>query len=277
MPDTRPDMEAEYNNRMRVPEHPELIANSLADAAAFRAGRSDAKLDLAYGPAERQTFDYFPASSGAPARERLAVFIHGGYWQALDKTSYSHLARGLNGQGYDVVNANYTLCPAVSVTDIIAEMQMLADHLFRTYGRTLLVYGHSAGGHLAASLMATDWKARGLPANLVDRAMPVSGLFDLVPLVETSINTALGMTPETARTGSPLFWPAPAGGRFIAAVGGDESPEFLRQSQELVSAWSGPDLTGTLDIQAGANHFTVVNPLADPDSALTRALATLGS
>lgn len=270
------DLEAEYNNRARVPEHPEIISGWMADASAYRAARSDAALDQPYGDKPRQVFDMFPAQPGTPEQPRTALFIHGGYWQALDKTAFSHMAQGLNAHGFDVAVANYSLCPDVEIIDIITEMQALAAHLWRTYGKSLLVYGHSAGGHLAAALMATDWTAHDLPEALVDRAMPISGLFDLAPLIPTSINTALKLTAESALAVSPQTWPVPAGGRFSAVVGGDESSEYLRQSRDLTSRWHGPGLEGELDIQAGANHFTVINPLADPGSALTRSLARLG-
>ncbi|WP_289033281.1 alpha/beta hydrolase [uncultured Roseibium sp.] len=270
------DLEAEYNNRARVPEHPEIISGWMADASAYRAARSDAALDQPYGDKPRQVFDMFPAQLGTPEQPRAALFIHGGYWQALDKTAFSHMARGLNAHGFDVAVANYSLCPDVEIGDIITEMQALTAHLWRTYGKSLLVYGHSAGGHLAAALMATDCAAHDLPEALVDRAMPISGLFDLTPLIPTSINTALKLTDESALAVSPLTWPVPAAGRFSAVVGGDESSEYLRQSRDLTSRWHGPGLEGELDIQAGANHFTVINPLADPGSALTRSLARLG-
>lgn len=268
------DMEAEYNNRARVPEHPAIIEAWHADAETYREGQENTVLDQPYGPAPRNTYDLFPASS-EPKQPLLAVFIHGGYWQTLDKSAFSHMARGLNAHGFDVAVTNYSLCPAVAVTDIIAEMQDLADHLYKTFGKKLLVYGHSAGGHLTAALMATDWTERGLPADLVAAAMPISGVFELEPLVETSINKAIGMTAETARDASPILWPQPKSGHFCAVVGGSESDEFLRQSRMLVDTWTGPDLTGTLNIQEGADHFTVLNPLADPQSELVTVLCAL--
>ncbi len=271
---TTVDMEAEYNNRARVPEHPAIIEGWQEDAEAYRSAQENAVLDQPYGPAPRNCYDLFPAST-EEKQPLLALFIHGGYWQALDKSAFSHMARGLNAHGFDVAIANYSLCPAVAVGDIIAEMQELASHLYNTFGKKLLVTGHSAGGHLTAALMATNWADRGLPADLVSAGMPISGLFELEPLVETSINKAVGMTAETAREASPILWPKPKGGHFRAVVGAKESAEYLRQSRMLVETWTGPGLTGSLDIQDGADHFTVINPLADPQSALVAALCDL--
>ncbi len=119
----------------------------------------------------------------------------------------------------------------------------------------MLAIGHSAGGHLAAMLLA--WDARVVPA-----ALPISGLFDLAPLIETSINAALGLDDAEARRLSPLLLPPP-GGRLHAVVGGEEGAEYTRQSREIARAWGG-----TWESVAGADHFTVLAPLADPASAL---------
>ncbi|MBD8893461.1 alpha/beta hydrolase [Roseibium litorale] len=271
------DLEAEYNNRERVPEHPAIIAGWAQDAEAYRKARPDAKLDQVYGPSPRNIYDFFPAEQGSPAQRLTALFIHGGYWQALDKSYFSHMARGLNARGFDVVVANYSLCPAISVGGITGEMQALAGHIHRLTGRRLAVYGHSAGGHLTAALMAADWEVQGLPAGLVAAAMPISGLFDLVPLVSTSVNAALGLDEDSARAASPISAPKPTSGRYIAVVGGAESSEYLRQSRLLTSLWQGPALSGELDILEGANHFTVILPLADPSSTLVSSLAGIAS
>lgn len=272
---THIDLEAEYNNRERVPEHPQLIEAWQQQAEAYRQSRDDAILDQPYGPAPRNTYDYFPAA-GQNTQRQTAVFIHGGYWQALDKSFFSHMAAGLNAHGFDVAIANYSLCPAVSIENIIAEMRSLAEHLFRAFGKPLLAYGHSAGGHLTAALMATDWPSDDLPENLIAAAMPISGLFDLPPLVSTTVNNALGLTDETAQAASPITWKKPAGGVYQAVVGGDESAEYLRQSRDLTQSWQTDRLQGELVIVPGANHFTVINPLSDPQSSLVQALVQLG-
>src|SRR5215207_10105127 len=173
------DYETEYNNRARVPEHPRIFARWERDAAAYRAecmreGR--AELGLSYGPTARQTIDLFgPAGQRAPAGDRsgpLALFIHGGYWRSLDPSQFSHMAKGLNAHGISVAVAGYDLCPQVTIPAIITETQQAALHLWRRFGRRFMVYGHSAGGHLAACLLATDWRAlsRDAPEDLVPTA-----------------------------------------------------------------------------------------------------------
>src|SRR3954470_10218269 len=196
------DYEAEYNNRARVPEHPALIAGWARDAQVWR--EQQRFHTISYGPGARHTIDVFPSRGEGD----LVVFIHGGYWQALDGSFFSHLAAGLNAHGVTVAIPSYDLCPQVSIEDIIAQMRHAARELAR-FGRRLVVSGHSAGGHLAACLMATDWRSidAALPDGLVKAAYTVSGLFDLGPLVKTSINHALGLDQTSARQASPLFWP----------------------------------------------------------------------
>ena len=264
------DFEVEYNNRARVPENPAIIAGWSRDAAAYRE-RRPAKL-IAYGAGERNRIDLFSGDGAGP----IVVFIHGGYWQALDGSFFSHLAAGLNAHGIDVAVPSYDLCPAVSIADIIDEMRTAMRELAKL-GRPLVVSGHSAGGHLAACMLATDWRAldASLPPDLVTAAYAISGLFDLRPLVKTSINTALKLDDASAEAVSPLFWPPPSRGVLDAVVGGDESAEYLRQSRTIVDAWGAAGIATQFATIAAANHFTAIAPLADPDSPMTLRLKQL--
>jgi arylformamidase len=133
----------------------------------------------------------------------------------------------------------------------------------------MLATGHSAGGHLAAMLLATDWAAHGLPAGTVKSALPIAGLFDLPPLTHTSVNNALGLDEAEARRLSPLFLPSP-GLPIHAVVGGLEGAEYTRQAGSIAHAWGG-----TWEAAEGMNHFTVVSPLADPSSPLVAAALRL--
>jgi arylformamidase len=266
------DYETEYNNRARVPEHPSLIAGWARDAQAYRESGQNLFHAISYRPGARNTIDVFPSrNEGA-----VVVFIHGGYWQALDGSFFSHLAAGLNAHGLSVAIPSYDLCPQVSIDDILAQMRMAARELARL-GRRLVVSGHSAGGHLAACLMATDWRSVDpvLPQNLVKAAYAISGLFDLGPLVKTSINNALGLDAAAAERLSPVFWQPPAHGTLDAVVGADESAEYFRQSRMIVDAWRQAGIETRFAEVPGANHFTAIAPLADPNSAMTRRLLEL--
>jgi arylformamidase len=271
------DAEVEYNNRERVPEHPAIITGWVKDAASYRDANEGKWRTLRYGSGERHAIDLFPSDEGSEAHS-IVVFIHGGYWQSLDRSYFSHLARGLNARGIDVAIPSYDLCPHVTVADIIDQMRSAARELARL-GRRLVISGHSAGGHLAACLLATDWTAidRHLPADLVTAAYSISGVFDLVPLVGTSINDALKLDGASARNASPQFWTAPRTGVLDAVVGGAESGEFLRQSSDMADTWRKAGPATRYTPIAGANHFTVIAPLADPQSDMTARLAELAA
>lgn len=266
------DYEAEYNNRARVPDHPALIEGWVRDAAAFREN-AIMDTDVAYGPKPRNRLDvFFP--DAARQVDRLVVFIHGGYWQGLDQRFFSHMARGCLSHGLTVAVPTYTLCPDVGVGDIVEEMRAACRLLWERFHTPMAVSGHSAGGHLAAALLATDWGAQ---RQMVQAAQPISGLFDLAPLIPTSLNNALGLDEPEARRQSPLFWPAPAGRTLHAWFGGEESGEFHRQSSQIVERWGAEGVATTCTALPGANHFTVIAPLADPASDMTRDLVSLAS
>lgn len=267
------DYEAEYNNRVRVPENPAIIAGWARDAAAYREARPPQV--VRYGEGPRHAIDLF---SGGGDDAATVMFIHGGYWQALDASFFSHLAAGLNAHGIGVALPSYDLCPAVSIKEIVDQMREACTVLARlTSG--LVVSGHSAGGHLAACLMATDWRAidPALPPDFIRAGYAMSGLFDLVPLVSTSINAALRLDETAARAMSPLFWTPPKGRTFDAVVGDDESAEYHRQSRTLVEQWGAAGVATRFGTVADANHFTVLAPMADADSAMVVRLREMAS
>jgi arylformamidase len=271
------DYEVEYDNRARVPEHPEIFARWQREGAAYRAAAHNPRLGMAYGPSLRRTIDLFPAKDDSKAP--LAMFIHGGWWRSLEPSLFSQMAAGPNTRGISVAVAGYDLCPHVSIADIIEQMRGACLMLWRKRRQRIFVFGHSAGGHLSACLAATDWKAfaSDAPADLVPSAYAISGVFDLLPLTHVSQNQDLRLDETEARRISPLHWSVPAGRSLDAVVGALESSEFLRQSKTVAEAWRrGQALTRYEEI-AGANHFTVIDPLSDPNSAMTARVAALAN
>ena len=269
------DYEAEYNNRARVPEHPEIFARWANAAALHRKSHPDAELGISYGASPRQIVDLFWPKAGRDAP--IALFIHGGYWRSLEPAAFSHLAAGMNAHGIAFAAIGYDLCPAVTIETIIDQTRAAAAFLYRRHKRPLTASGHSAGGHLSACLVATDWKQQGadLPENLVRAGLSISGLFDLSPLMHTAMNGDLRLDSTSAARVSPLFWNVAPGRILDAWVGGAESGEFLRQSREIADVWAGKGVATEYVAIPGANHFTVLDPLADPASAMAQRLAAL--
>ncbi len=279
------DYEAEYNNRARVPEHAEIFARWAREAEDYRAEAMKerrAELGLSYGSTLRQVIDLFLPSSGSNAAGTatgvpLALFVHGGYWRSLDPSVFSQMARGLNAHGVAVAVAGYDLCPQVTIAEIIEQIRHACLFLWLRLERRIMVYGHSAGGHLAAAMVATDWQALypKAPASLVAAAYSISGLFDLAPLQQTAMAEDLRLKETDMRAVSPLFWPPPEGQTFDAVVGALESSEFLRQSRVVVETWAKAGMRSRYEEIAGTNHFTVLDPLSDPQSAMVQRLAAL--
>lgn len=268
--------EVEYDNRARVPEHVEIFARWHRDAEAYRKAARNAELKLKYGPSARQTIDLFPARDDGP-KTPLVLFVHGGWWRTLHPDEFSHLAGGPNAHGVTVAVAGYDLCPQVSIATIIEQIRAACLYLWKKRKQRIMVAGHSAGGHLAACMLATDWKtlAPDAPADLVPAAYAISGVFDLAPLTQVSVNADLKLDEKSARACSPLYWPVPAGRVLDAVVGGIESGEFLRQSKTIADAWRQGMVQTRYEAVPGKNHFDVIDALGEPDSAMTRRVVEL--
>lgn len=271
--------DAQYNNRGRIPEHPAILQHWAEASAAARAQRR-CVLDISYGDGERERLDVFPSERpGAP----VLVYLHGGYWRALDKGAQSFVAPPFVDSGAMVVLPGYALCPAVTIEHIVLQLTRALAWVWRhaaEWGgdpRRIAVAGHSAGGHLAAMMLRCDWTrvAPGLPPDLVRRALAVSGVFDLEPLRHAPFLAGdLRLSAADARRLSPARMPAPAG-ELVAVVGGDESEEFLRQNALIARAW-GSRAVPVCEQVAGRHHMNVLHDLADPATRLhTLALSLL--
>lgn len=264
-------LDAQYNNRARIPEHPQIFARWAADSRAAREALSPS-LDVRYGPAAEETLDVFAAPE---PRSPVLVFIHGGWWRALDKSDHSFLAPAFVEQGVTVVVPNYTLCPGATIEEITLQMvravAWVAREIEAYHGdpRRIVVAGHSAGGHLAAMLACCRWQQVGddLPERVVQGALSISGLFDLEPVSRTPfLKDDLRLTPQSVRKLSPVGMPAPAV-PLVAVVGGDESEEFLRQNELVRAAW-GPRAVPVCEAIPGRHHLDVLDALAEPGSRL---------
>ena len=266
-------VEREYNLRAAFPDHPQWFARWAADSAAAR-GRLDASLDIRYGSGPRQTIDLFPSAN---ARGAL-LFIHGGYWRALDKADHSFVAPPLVASDIGVAVLNYDLCPEVSISRIVDECREAVAWLLREGPRfglateRLVVSGHSAGGHLAAMLVATDWRARGLRTDAIAGAVAISGVFDLEPLVEVSFNIDLKLDAGRAYLVSPIHLQPRAPVPMLIAAGAEETSEFVRQSWLLWERWPECHPAGRRGplFVPGRHHYSVVTDLGDPKSELVR-------
>jgi arylformamidase len=268
-------LDSMYNNRALVPAHAAHFAH-WRDASKAACVSSRCFQDVAYGHGPNESLDIFPASGtagkkGAP----VLVFIHGGYWRSLDKADHSFVAPAYTSQGTCVVVPNYALCPAVTIPDISLQMVKALAWVWRNIARfggdpsRITVVGHSAGGHLAAMLLACHWKAyaKDLPADLLQRALSISGLFELESVRMTPFLSDLHLTPQDALRSSPAWMPAPKTGRFFTVAGALESAEFLRHNLLIQQAW-GKQRVPVSEALPGLQHFSIVEAFAQPGHRL---------
>lgn len=271
----------QYNNRARVPASAETLER-WTQASALSRENSRCLLDLSYGNESSERLDLFATDvPNAP----VLIFIHGGYWRAQDKADHSFVAPAFTDEGAMVLVPNYGLCPAVSIEHIAMQLVGLMAWTWRHIAdhggdpNRIVLVGHSAGAHLAAMLSCCDWKsvAPDLPRHLVKGVLGLSGLYDMAPLRRTPfLQGDLRLTPESVKRLSPVLFPAPEAPTY-ALVGAAESDEFKRQNRALRQAWGARSVPICEEV-AGANHFSILHELVDPQSrvhALARKLLDL--
>ena len=261
----------QYNARAMIPDHARIFERWKTRSQQARA-RLPCRLDIPYGASPAEKLDIFPAEGKS---EALLVFIHGGYWRSLDKSDFSYLAPAFTRRGVTLALPNYGLCPKVGIEDIVKQ-NLLAIAWLWHYGARygvnpgrLYVAGHSAGAHLAAMMLAARWNTYmpELPYNLVKGGLAISGVYDLEPLAHAPfVNQDLKLDQVQARRLSPVVIPPATTAPLYTAVGGDESDEFKRQNALIARAWRYA-FAGDIPMP-GRNHLTVVEELANPDSAL---------
>ncbi len=216
-----------------------------------------------FGSTEAEYVDIFPSGvPGAPVH----LFIHGGYWRAMSARQFAFIAQQLVEQGVTVVLTNYGLCPDVRMGDIVDQTREAVAWVARNSSELevdasrLTISGHSAGGHLAAMMLATDWAGYDLPKDLIKGAIALSGLFDLGPFPHSWLQPALNLTDDEVAANSPLFLPVNTAAKVLIRYGGKEQSEFARQSHTYAEYLVSHGIDVDCKPQEGADHFTILDP-----------------
>ncbi|MEM7376921.1 MAG: alpha/beta hydrolase [Pseudomonadota bacterium] len=267
------DWDTAYDNSAAVAGSAAFFDRWTEDAAVFRAlctGDRRAVLDIPYGDHPRQRVDLFYPTSATP--RGLLFHVHGGYWMRTDKSVWSHCAQGALEHGLAVAVPSYRLCPEVSIASITADVASALTLAAERVDGTVLLSGHSAGGHLVSRLLCCNVALPHATAERIAAALSISGLHDLRPLIHTPLNPTLQLSVPTARAESPALLEPRAHTHLHAWVGADELPEFRRQARLLPLIWAGQLAQATHWEVPGAHHFNVIDGLMRPDSAMLSTL-----
>lgn len=276
-PTDRAALDANYNLRAAVPEHPAWFERYAATSAAFRA-RWPGRLDLPYGDSPRQAIDLFLPQGSQSSRPPLLAFVHGGYWQALDRKDFSFVAEPLVQAGAAVALVGYDLAPAVDMDTIVRQIREAIAWLYHHAGeagfdaRRIGLAGHSAGGHLVAMALATDWTACGLPGDLIKGVCAISGVFDLEPIRLCYLNDVLRLDAEQARRNSPVLLRPQTHCPVMLTVGERETEAFHRQSSAYADALRRANLACELTVQPDLDHFAIVMAMSDATNPAARGI-----
>lgn len=270
-------LDKQYNVRAGIPDFKEVFARWAEDSAAFR-GSVPVRTDLAFGPENGQSLDYF--TCGTPNKPVL-LFIHGGYWQSLDKSDFSFVAKPYLKHGVNIAVVNYRLAPSVSMDAIVDDNRAALGWLYRNADalgfnkNRIFVSGHSAGGHLTAAMVSTDWQALGLPGDLIKGGCAISGLYDLEPIRLCYLNKVLGLTEDQVARHSPARHLPKNKIPMILTAGGAESDEYHRLQREYAALLQGIGCSVRIAEQRDGHHFDVVDRLGDENTELFKAAVEL--
>lgn len=260
------DWDDAYANGPYIPNGDSWPAAWVKPAAAYRA-TCKCELDISYGQHERQSYDLFLPDNEPKG---LFIFVHGGYWLKLDKSYWSHLAKGAVDRGFAVVMPSYVLCPEASIEEITKMVGQAIDHAASKISGPIILSGHSAGGHLVSSMVCENSPLLAQTRERIVHTVSISGIHDLRPLLQNEMNDHFGMSEEDAVGLSPALKRPVAECRLTAWVGGNERPEFIRQSELIANIWQGLGAQTSVFCEPDRHHFDVIDGLADPNSSLTK-------
>ena len=274
--DTQAQIDAQYNPSLHLSD-PGAPGRYYAQQSVLARARLRCVLDVPYGPTLAETLDIFPADvPNAP----VFVFIHGGYWRALSSKDFSCVALGLQALGITTVVVNYALCPRVTIDEITRQVRSAVAWTLRHIGNyggdpsRMALGGHSAGAHLSAMCLQTNWEEDyGLAPDPLLAAVLVSGIYDIAGLRYSYLQPMIQLDDGVIRRNSPVFAVRPCRTSVWVNWGDQETAEFARQARSFYQAWLAVGNVGVLSALPDADHYRGIHGFDSSDSDLCRWLA----
>jgi arylformamidase len=272
------ELDAEYDLKALTPTFLDYM-QKYSEASREALSKLKVLPDLPYGLTRDEHLDLYPARGGQPP---LLIFFHGGYWCSENSKNFAFAATGPVDMGISVANINYSLCPSVTIDEIVRQSRAAIAWLYRHAEQfgfdrdRMFVSGHSAGAHLAAMCILTEWdELYGLPANPIKGALLVSGVYDMRPLQYSFLQPAVQLTADQAVRNSPLLFTPKTMVKSLVTFGANETSEFRRQSTDFVATWRASGNAIEELSQSGADHFSVMFDFQHSDSELMTELRAM--
>lgn len=262
--------EAQFNPREAVPDFERYVTASKHQSDLAYQRYSDIE-EHRYGPSPLSTLDLRRANE--PGRP-VFIFIHGGYWRGRDKRDFGYLFTALEHANVNVVSLNYDLCPAVTVAQICKQIQQAilwvkaqAPELGFDANQLFLA-GHSAGAHLVAMVLAQSPSTFSIPDGLIKKAYLISGIYELSPVLQVSVNTEIKLTENDIDAVSPVNFPPAKQTIYDVIVGGAEPEGWIAQSVDFERHLRNSGASSSLTLQADRHHYSILQDLETSHGAL---------
>jgi len=266
-------LEIAYNPQKTVENHTSYQTHRNARSVQCRAEMAS-HLDVAYGPGELHAVDIFPAAPGSPVH----LFFHGGYWRTQDKANFAFLGGTLVPEGVTAVIVNYDLCPVVTLDDVVDSARRALAwtyHNIADYGgdpNRISISGNSAGAHLCAMLLATEWAEWDVAPEAICGAVMFSGIFDPEPARWIPVNEEIGLTPEVAARNNAMAYPPLVECPIWIGAGGLEPWLWLEQTYEYSQHLRRHGRDPEVHVIPGHHHFSIMDEMLEPDRPIARAV-----
>ncbi|WP_221391505.1 alpha/beta hydrolase [Dyadobacter sp. NIV53] len=274
---TQQELDAEYDVEKAVPDFLEYIHYFTKSSETAR-GLLESRTVVSYGETLMERLTVYPAKNpDAP----VMLFVHGGYWRLGIGDEYDFVALGPSQAGFTVVNITYALTPVVNIPEMVRQVRSAiawtAKNISNFNGNpdSIFVAGHSAGAHLSAMAITTDWSAYGLPADTIKGVLAVSGLYDLEPVSQTFVQPSVCITAEQILSSSPILLIGQSNVPLTVVWGALETAAFQEQSYNYLKAWQHAGNQADSLVVSNANHFNILKGFETADGFLTREVLSL--